>query len=246
MNDTYTIIQKAKLLFAEKEYIAISEQDVMQICNISKEDFAIRFNSKENMFKLILDSMSQDIDDLIFDHYIHHTLTPECKITTCIQSYMQHMEIIHLNLYKSRKDQENILHHPTVHYAYQRLEYHLSRLLLEIMNSILYEMNDSNLFGWNKDHLNQQMQQANSTSLLQALDVQESMYYSKIFLHTEDQLSIDSKREQWDNLIQLEQDMMSIEDRCTLVAVLLHFIEQYPICIIDSLAVTEQSVYGVH
>lgn len=245
MNNTYTVVQQAKLLFFEKGYDAVSEQDIMQICGLKEKEFTNQFKDKDHLFSLILDTMCQDIDHLIFTNYVDPYLIPEQKIINYMQSYMQYVDMVYTHLHQSHVGKENVLDHPTVHHAYQRLEYSLSSVLLEMMNTVLYELDDINLLQWNKDHLNQQIQQSNHVLLFQALDIQQSLYNSKISVHT-DQLTLEMKRVKWREIMQIEQAIMNSQDRCLLVKTLLHCIEQHPIVMLDSFAGTEQRSYEMH
>ncbi len=234
MNNTYTIVQQVQSLFFEKGYDAVTERDIIQICGLKEEEFRNQFKNKDTLFCLMLDTMCQDIDHLIFNNYADHSLIPEQKIINYVQKYMQYLGMIYTHL-----------HHSNVYHAYQRLEYSLSGVLLEIMNTVLYELDDMNLLGWNKDHLNQQIQQSNHVLLFQALDIQQSLYNSKISVHT-DQLTLEMKRVKWREIMQIEQVIMNSQDRCLLVKTLLHCIEQHPIVMLDSFAGTEQHSYEMH
>ncbi|MFD1990277.1 TetR/AcrR family transcriptional regulator [Paenibacillus nicotianae] len=245
MNHTYTMIEQIKLLFVTKGYEETSEQDMIEICSLTQADFAHQFKSKDHVFCLVLDIICQEIDDLIFNHYTDQQVIPEQKIIAYIQSYMQHITIVYPHLQQNSVSKQNRYDNPAIHYAYQRLEYRLSTLLLEMMNSILYELDDTNLLGWNKDHLHQQIKQSHSMSLSQALDIQQSLYHSKILVHSK-HTTIYTKRAQWRKIRHVEQEIMNTTDRCILVNTLLQCIEKYPIKLLDSVKVTEQRPYELH
>lgn len=245
MNNTYPMIEQIKLLFVTKGYEDTSAQDIMQICRLKEADFANQLKSKDHAYCLVLDTIGQDIDDLIFYNYADQQITPEQKISVYIQSYMQHMMTVYPHVSQNSVLDKNKWHNSIIHYAYQRVEYKLSALLLEIMNIVLYGLDSVNLLGWNTDYLRQQIKQSNSLTLSRALDIQHNLYHSKIRVHG-DNATIDTKRNKWLEIQQVEQEIMNTKERCTLVKTLLHCIEQYPIIMLDPVGVTEQRRYELH